>query len=379
MRTNAVAVALPRSGIREVMDLAFGRPEMIRLEIGDPDFPTPPHITEAGLRAAAGGATHYVSNAGLAFLRESAAQKVRERNGLPVTPDQMIVTQGATQGVFAAFVALAEAGDEVLVPDPAWPTYVMMARMLGLVDVAYPLTAETGFLPDVDVLARLVTPRTRVLVVNSPSNPIGSVADGQRIAELAEFARRHDLWIVSDECYDEIVFEAGCVSPALFAPERTVAVYSLSKTYAMTGWRIGYLAVPPAVVEVIAKCQEAIVACVSAPAQYAAHAALTGPQDCVAEMRESYRSRRDSVVRMTRAAGVAMPTPTGAFYGWIDIGRRAPGASREFAFRLLAEHHVAVAPGTAFGPAGEGYVRISLAATQDDLVEGVRRLCAALD
>ena len=378
MRTNPVAESLPRSGIREVMDLAFGRPEVIRLEIGDPDFPTPAHVTEAALRAASDGATHYVPNVGLAFLREALAQKVLERNGFAVTPDQVIVTQGATQGIFGALAALACAGDEVLLPDPAWPNYVMMTRMLGLTDVAYPLTAETGFLPDVDVLASLITPRTKVLVVNSPSNPIGTVADRRRIEQLAEFARRHDLWLISDECYDEIVFDAECVSPALFAPERTVAVYSFSKTYAMTGWRIGYVAVPESVAVAMAKCQETIVACVNAPTQHAAHAALTGPQDCVVEMRESYRARRDVVTQLAKSARIDMPTPIGAFYGWLDINDHRPGAAREFALRLLAERQVAVAPGTAFGPAGEGYVRISMAAAEADLAEGVRRLADLL-
>jgi aspartate aminotransferase len=374
MWTNVVAESLPRSGIREVMDLAFGRPEVIRLEIGDPDFPTPSHIVEAAARAAADGATHYGPNVGLPFLRAALAEKLDTRNNLVVPPEQVIVTQGATQGLFVALTTLAQAGQAVLLPDPGWPNYVMMARLLGLDPVPYPLTTATGFLPDVAVLAELVTPRTRVLVINSPSNPIGTVADRRRVEELAEFARQHDLWLISDECYDEIVFDAGCTSPALFAPERTVAVYSFSKTYAMTGWRIGYAAVPAGVAGPMARCQEAILACVSTPTQHAAHAALTGPQDCVADMRESYRARRDLVAGLAKDARISMPTPAGAFYGWLDIGPARPGAAREFAFRLLAEERVAVAPGTAFGPSGEGYVRLSLAASEGDLAEGMRRI-----
>ena len=376
---NPLASSLPASGIREVMDLAFGRPDVIRLEIGDPDFATPPHVVEAGLRAASDGATHYVPNTGLPFLREALAAKVLQRNGFEVDSGQVFVSQGATQGIYAALAALAAPGDEVLLPDPAWPNYVMMAQLQGLSAVHYPLTAAGEFQPDLETLERLVTPRTKVLVVNSPSNPIGTVADRERIEALAEFARRHDLWLISDECYDEIVFDAPCTSPALFAPERTIAVYSFSKTYAMTGWRIGYLVVPRTVATTITKVQETIVACVNAPTQHAAFAALTGPQDCVAHMLACYRERRDLVTQLAKSAGLVMPTPAGAFYGWVDIRNSSPGAARDFALKLLAEHRVAVAPGTAFGVSGEGYVRLSLAASPEHLTEGVQRLAAFLE
>lgn len=378
MRPNETAARLPASGIREIMELALRRPGAIRLEIGDPDFDTPPHVAEAAARAAADGATHYASTAGIPPLRAALAEKVLARNGFTVEPEQVVVTQGATQGIFTALAALAERGDEVLVPDPAWPNYLMMTRLLGLEAVPYALTADTGFLPDVDRLAELVTPRTRVLLLNSPSNPVGTVADRDRVAALAEFARARDLWLISDECYDEIVFDGACTSPAEFVPERTVSAYSFSKTYAMTGWRIGYLAVPAGIAGVVAKCQETVVACVSTPTQHAALAALTGPQDRVAEMRAAYRSRRDLVVALAEEGGLKLPTPTGAFYGWVDIGRSHPGAAHEFAVDLLTRHGVAVAPGTAFGPAGEGYVRLSLAAAEEDLAEGVRRLALAV-
>ncbi|GAA1299352.1 pyridoxal phosphate-dependent aminotransferase [Saccharothrix xinjiangensis] len=349
MRLNEAAARLPGSGIREIMELALRRPDAIRLEIGDPDFDTPPHVAEAAARAAADGATHYASTVGIPPLRVALAEKVLARNGFAVAPEQVVVTQGATQGIFTALAALANRGDEVLVPDPAWPNYLMMTGLLGLDAVRYPLTADTGFLPDVDRLAELVTPRTRVLLVNSPSNPVGTVADRDRIAALAEFA-----------------------------PERVVSAYSFSKTYAMTGWRIGYLAVPAGIAGVVAKCQETVVACVSTPTRHAALAALTGPQDRVAEMRAAYRSRRDLVVALAEEGGLELPTPTGAFYGWVDIGRSHPGAAHEFAVDLLARHGVAVAPGTAFGPAGEGYVRLSPAAAGEDLAEGVRRLALAV-
>ncbi|WP_394613585.1 pyridoxal phosphate-dependent aminotransferase [Lentzea sp. JNUCC 0626] len=376
---NPLATALPASGIREVMDLAFGRPDVIRLEIGDPDFATPPHVVEAGLRAASDGATHYVPNTGLPFLREALAAKVFQRNGFAADPGQVFVSQGATQGIYAALAALAAPGDEVLLPDPAWPNYVMMAQLQGLSAVHYPLTAATEFQPDLEVLEGLVTPRTKVLVVNSPSNPIGTVADRERIEALAEFARRHDLWLISDECYDEIVFDAPCTSPAVFAPERTIAVYSFSKTYAMTGWRIGYLVVPRTVAATITKVQETIVACVNAPTQHAAFAALDGTQDCVAHMLACYRERRDLVAQLAKSAGLVMPTPAGAFYGWVDIRDASPGAARDFALGLLASERVAIAPGTAFGALGEGYVRLSLAASPEHLTEGVQRVAAYLE
>jgi aspartate/methionine/tyrosine aminotransferase len=370
---NPAVSGMARSGIREIMDAAWGRPGVIRLEVGEPDFPTPPHIVEAAHIAMLEGHTGYQPSAGIAPLRDALATKVRERNGYTVTPQQTIVTQGGVEALFASLLTLTRPGDEVLLPDPAWPNFLLMAQMLNLNAVTYPLTADAGFVPTLETLEPLVTERTTAIVVNSPSNPLGAVIDRARMTELVEFTERHGLWMVSDECYDEISFDDTFVSPASISAERVVSVYSFSKTYAMTGWRIGYAVAPPSVAPSLAKGQEPIISCVNSPTQYAALAAMTGPQAVVAEMRDAYRQRRDLAISVLDGSPLRAFTPQGAFYLWVDV--RATGVpSRELAMRLLEERNVAVAPGTAFGERGEGFLRVSLASSADAISEGLRRL-----
>ncbi len=370
---NPAVTGMARSGIREIMDAAWGRPGAIRLEVGEPDFPTPAHIVEAAHVAALEGHTGYQPSAGIPQLREALAVKVRERNGYSVQPEQTIVTQGGVEAIFASLLTLTRPGDEVLLPDPAWPNFLMMARLLSLTAVTYPLTADSGFVPTVDSLERLVTDRTAAIVVNSPSNPLGSVIDRARMTDLLAFSESHGLWMVSDECYDEIDFDGHFVSPASIAPDHVVSVYSFSKTYAMTGWRIGYAVAPPAVAASLAKCQEPLISCVNAPTQYAALAAVTGAQDVVSGMRDAYRERRDLALSVLAGSELHAFTPQGAFYLWVDA--RSTGVpSRELALRLLDERNVVVAPGSAFGERGEGFLRVSLASSAEAIEEGLRRL-----
>jgi aspartate aminotransferase len=371
-------VGMPRSGIREIMDAAWQTPDCIVLAVGEPNFPTPPHVVDAADAAARAGHTGYVSNAGIPELREKLAEKIRARNGYDVTPNGVVVTNGGVEGIFAALSAVLDPGDAILLPDPGWPNFAMMATMLRARILAYPLAPANGFLPEIADLERLCDAGTKVVLLNSPSNPLGSVIDRVRMREIAAFAESRNLWIVSDECYDETVFDDRFVSAAAVAdPDRTIAIYTFSKTYAMTGWRVGYVAAPSHAIAQIAKLQEPLISCVNAPAQYAALAALTGPQDVVAHMVAAYRERRDEVCRRLSAAGVPALPPSGAFYVWADV--RASGlSSRDFAFTLLRERNVAVAPGTAFGPGGEGFVRISLATEPAALYEGVDRIIAAL-
>lgn len=372
------AAGLPHQAIREVMELAWRRPDAIHLEVGEPGFPTPAHIVEAAARAARDGHTKYTPNAGIVPLREALAEKVARVNGYEATPDQVVVGAGGVQVLHNVLLALTDPGDEILLPDPAWPDFVQMAHLLGTPPRFYHQTPKTGFLPTVAELEELVTPRTRVLVVNSPSNPLGAVVPAERSAELVAFAERRGLWLVSDECYDEISFDGTFASPASVAPSpRIISAYSFSKVYAMTGWRVGYCVAPPEVAAALTRLQEPIVSCVNAPAQMAALAAVTGPQAIVGEMRDAYRARRDAAVDVLAEAGVPVLRPSGAFYLWVDITRSGRD-SRDFAFSLIAEHGVAVAPGTAFGAAGEGFVRISMASEMDVLLEGTRRLVTHL-
>jgi aspartate/methionine/tyrosine aminotransferase len=366
---------MPVSRIREVMELAWKDPEAIHLEVGEPDFPTPEHVVDAAHEAARTGHTRYAPNAGLPELREALADKVTRRNGYEARPDQIVVTQGGIQALHLVLSALLEPGDEVLLPDPAWPNFRMIAHLLGSRAVSYPLVAKGDFLPRLEDLERLVTPRTRAILVNTPSNPLGTVVPRELLETLLAFARQRSLWFVSDEVYDEVVFDDAFVSAGAVADpgDQLVSVYSFSKVYAMTGWRVGYLVAPPDLARLLTGMQEPIVSCVNTPAQLAALAAVTGPQDVVREMRESYRERRDELLEVLDRGNLPSSQPSGAFYVWTDVSA-ANVPSMDFARSLIEREHVAVAPGSAFGDLGEGYVRLSLASSRDDLLDGASRL-----
>lgn len=368
-----------RSGIREIFDLATTIPDAIHLEMGEPDFPTPGNVVEAAHRAALAGVTKYTPNAGLAELREAAAEKISTRNGVEATADRVMVTPGAIAAVFSAFLALCDPGDQVLIPDPGWPNYAMIATLQRLDAVPYPLRFDREFRPDLEAIARLITPKTKVILLNSPSNPTGAILGETELAALLRLAADHDLWVISDEVYDQIVFDRP-VAPAAAAhgdPERIVTVWSFSKTYAMTGWRVGYALAPESLAAVLIKTQEPTTACVNGPAQMAALEALTGSQSVVAEMVTEYRRRRDTAVGILAGAGVPHAVPSGAFYLWIDVSAAAM-PSVDFCRRLLHDAKVAVTPGSSFGPSGEGFVRVSLATEAGLLAEGVDRLAASV-
>jgi len=267
---------MPVSHIREVMELAWKDSEAIHLEVGEPDFPTPEHVVEAAYVAAQAGRTRYAPNAGLPELREALADKVTRRNGYEARPDQVVVTQGGIQALYLVLRALLEPGDEVLLPNPAWPNFRMIAHLLGARVLSYPLVAGGGFLPRLEDLERLVTSRTRAILINSPSNPLGTVLPRELVETLLAFARRRGLWFISDEVYDEIVFDDVFVSAGSVADpsDRLVSIYSFSKVYAMTGWRVGYLVAPSDMAKLLTGMQEPIISCVNTPAQMAALAAI---------------------------------------------------------------------------------------------------------
>ncbi len=365
------------SGIREVSNAALALPDVIRLEVGQPDFRTPAHIGEAAKRAIDEGFTFYTHTQGLMSLRERLVLKLQRVNGIAATPAGIACAPGGVGAIAAAIGALVNPGDEVMLPDPHWPNYELMLAWAQARLVAYPCPPELQFQPDLERLEALISPRTKVLVVNSPNNPTGAVYPRQTMRALADIAQRHNLWIISDECYDQIMLEGGPVagSMAEHASEaRVISVFTFSKTYAMTGWRLGYAVGEPQVIDSITKVLESNSSCVSTISQKAAEAALDGPQDCVAEMVSAYRRRRELVIELLREAGLVIAVPEGAFYVMADVSPSGLD-SREFAFRLLRERHVGVAPGTAFGTLAPGAVRISLASSDQDLREGVGRLC----
>jgi aspartate aminotransferase len=362
-------------------------PPPVRLHVGEPSFRTPEHIRQAAIEAIQREPLTYGPPAGWPWLRELLAGKIARVNGYGVTPQNIAVTMGGTGAIQAALLATLGVGDEALVPDPHWPHYTIQLASCGAACVHYPLDARTGWLPSIAQLERLVTPRTRLLLINSPGNPTGAVFPPQLVTELLDFARRHDLTLLSDECYDEIVFEGRHTSPASllsydeFNQGRAICVYSFSKSYAMTGWRIGYVATGAELLKSITFVLDGMHTNISTAIQRAAAAALMGPQTCVGEMREAYRRRRDLAVRLLQEHGRYLYTPHGAFYLLIDITSPAHlhRSSRQFALDLLRERNVTAASGTSFGPAAEQYLRISLAAPEEEIERGVREICEVLN
>ncbi len=297
-------------------------PDAIHLEAGEPSYPTPGHISQAAIDALNEGFTKYTPNAGIPELRRAIADDVNRRGGFEINPDQVVVTPGGVAALFTALKALTDPGDSVLLSDPAWPNYRMMLTVLGLDVQDYPLLADDGLIPRPDVMERHITDTSKLLIVNSPSNPTGTVIPAEVLAEIMELARRYDLWVLSDEVYDQLTFDEQAVPMARFDTDsRVITVNSFSKTYAMTGWRVGYAICPPEIAPLVSKIQEPITSCVNGPAQRAAVAALLGPQEIVAEMRAGYRRRRDLVMEILTAAGVPAVRPQGAFYTWVDIAR----------------------------------------------------------
>ena len=361
------------------MELANSIDGAIRLETGEPNFATPSHICEAAAQAAFDGFTKYTPNAGVMPLREALAAKVAERNGIDATAEQVVVTSGAVAGIYSSMVSLVDPGAEMLLGDPSWPNYAQMMQLLKITPVHFPLRAEADLVPQAADVEPLITERTQAILLNSPGNPTGAVTDAAALADLMELARRHDLLVFSDEVYDEISFD-GPYTPAapLDVDGRVITFFSFSKTYAMTGWRVGYLVVPPGVSPLIVRAQEPITSCVNAPAQMGALAAVTGPQDCVAEMRDAYRQRRDLVTGFLTGRGIPHVRPRGAFYLMVDVSRSG-STGKDFVLRLLNERQVAVVPGDTFGPGSGRFVRISLATAPDLLMEGVARLADAVD
>ncbi len=370
--SSAAAVHLPASGIREIVNLVAGSPDgqVARLEIGEPDAPPPGHVL-AAVEDALGSRLGYVQSAGVPALREAIVARLRRLRGLEVPLSRVLVTHGAVQGILVALATVVAPGDEVLVPDPAWPNYEMQATLLGARIVRYPLRPEDGFLPDPERIAALVTPRTRALVLNSPGNPSGAVLDAGLMQRVVELAAARGLLVVSDEVYDEIVFDGAHVGAHEFAPASVASVFSFSKTYSMTGWRVGYVVLPEHLAVSGERVQETMLSCVATPSQIAALAALTGPQDSVVRNLERYRARRALALELFAAGGVEVPVPGGAFYLLVPLAR---GADSRAAALDLVRWGVSVAPGSAFGEVARSFLRLSLASSEDTLRAGIARL-----
>ena len=372
---------VPASGIRRLFEIALTLEGVTYLAVGEPDLPVAPHIVDAAKAAWDAGDTNYSANGGMPALRQAFAERFAADRGVALDRERVWATVGGTQALHQALGFMLDPGDEVLVPDPGYTTFSMSPRMLSAVPVPYALREEAAFLPEPAELDRLVTPRTRAIIVNSPSNPLGTVLDEARAREILDVARRHDLWILSDEVYSELTWDAPHVSLTAIdtretGGERVVGVFSLSKTYAMTGIRVGFLVAPHAWSEPLRSAQEAMISCLNAPAQRAAVAALAGDQGAVAEARAHYRGNLRAAVELLRERGISYLEPSGAFYLWIDMRHVSGDDVAAWTHAFLREHRVAVAPGSAFGASGEGWIRVCLAASRDDLLHGLALLPA---
>ena len=357
---------------------AQGR-DIIHLEIGEPDFGTPAHVVEAGCRALRDGHTHYTPTAGIPELRAAIAEDVGRSRGIEVDPGQVVVTPGGKPIMFFAILALVDDGDEVLLPSPAFPIYESMVEFAGGRAVFVPLRQENGFRFDVDEFRAGLGERTKLVILNSPANPTGGVLTAEDIAGLAEVLReRPDVYVLSDEIYSRLLYTGSFASiasePELGPDDRTIILDGFSKTYAMTGWRLGYGVMPEPLAEQVTKLQVNSNSCTSAATQHAGLEALTGPQDSVGEMLAEFRSRRDLIVGgLNDLPGVECVTPQGAFYAFPRItgtGRTAD----ELADLLLDEAGVACLSGTAFGRHGEGHLRLSYANSRENIARALDRM-----
>ncbi|MCC6313578.1 MAG: pyridoxal phosphate-dependent aminotransferase [Thermomicrobiales bacterium] len=353
--------------------------DVVHLEIGEPDFDTPANIIDAGCNALRNGWTHYGPAAGQPDLRATIADYINHR-GTAYTPGNVVVTPGGKPIMFFVMLALLQAGDEAIFPDPGFPIYRSMIDFSGATAVSMPLREVNDFRLDVAELAKLITPRTKLLIINSPANPTGGVLERADLEAISRLAIEHDLIVLSDEIYAEILYEGEHVSIASLPgmAERTIILDGFSKTYAMTGWRLGYGVMPTDLADQVAKLMVNSVSCTASATQRAGLEALTGPQDDVRAMLDAFRGRRSLIVEGLNAIpGVTCRMPKGAFYAFPNIS--ATGlSSKVFADRLLDEFGVAALAGTSFGDHGEGYLRLSYANSEENLTKALQRIDAAV-
>jgi aminotransferase len=380
-RLSSRVKSFPPSGIRRIFELAR-QPGVISLAVGEPDFDTPGHIREAAKAALDRGETHYSSNLGLEELRRAVAARAASGSGLVVDPSsEVIVTVGGVEALYLAMAALLDAGDEVLIPDPGFMVYNSLALLCDARPVPYALRIENGFYPDPAEVEALVTPQTKLMIVNSPGNPTGQVISPGVLGELSSLAERHDLLVMSDEVYDAIVYDGRKAVSLATLPgmrERTITVNSFSKAYAMTGWRLGYALAPAPIIEGMMKIHQIAAACAPTMLQWGGVTALESDQSFIAEMTSEYQERRDLITDLlNRVPGFHCLKPEGAFYAFPDA-RGTGMSSVDLTEFLLKEARVGCVPGSVFGAQGEGFLRISYATSREKLQEAGERIAKAL-
>lgn len=349
--------------------------EVINFGLGEPDFTTPKHISEAAKQALDKGYTHYVPSAGIPELRRAIADKLRVENHLKVQASNIIVTPGTKQAIYEAAMSLLEEGDEAILFDPAWVSYEAIIKLSGA-KVIWASTYRNSLIAE---LLEKISNKTKLLVINSPSNPSGAVLSKQDLKAIADIAIDHDLYVLSDEIYEKIIYEKGHFSIGSLdgMEERTITINGFSKSYAMTGWRLGYASAPKEIFESMLKIQQHSVSSATSFAQYGGLAALTSSQECVKEMVAEFKARRELIIEYLEEMELHYIKPEGAFYVFVDIAHL--GSSLEVAEKLLNKAHIAVTPGAPFGPESDSYIRISYATSQANIIEGMRRMKEAIE
>jgi aspartate/methionine/tyrosine aminotransferase len=367
--------------VTRMMDIAEGLEDVIKLGRGDPDLDTPEHIVRAGQEALAAGATHYTHPFGIMELREAIADNIAAHGGARYAPDEIVVTPGGQQAMFVIALGLLDPGDEMLMPCPGYNPYLQAAELTEAKLVEIRTSIETNFTLTADMVRAHVTPRSKVLILINPSNPTGTVIPPDEVAKICEVAREHDLIVVSDEIYARLTYDGHEAQPVAALPgmkERTITLSGVSKAYAMTGWRVGYFAGPADLIPALAEIHHALAISTSAVGQYGALAALTGPQDCVEEIRTTFDTRRRALCQGLEEMGIPFAEPQGAFYVYAKVAETGIPAT-EFCERLLAEGRVMIFPGKMYGDYTDDYARISLTQSVPRIREALARMAGVVD
>ncbi|MGC2873845.1 pyridoxal phosphate-dependent aminotransferase [Ihubacter sp. rT4E-8] len=370
------------SPIRSMVAKASVLDDVITFALGEPDFDTPKPIVDAAIDALKRGETHYAPNKGVYALRKAISDHYKGRGMDYDVEDEIMVTSGGIEALFLVMSAVLDKGDEVIISNPYWSNHIEQIKYHEAVCVQVPVYEKDGFMYDPENLKKAITEKTKLLILNSPSNPTGGVATKENLEAIARIAVENDILVISDDAYEHLRYDDGEIVHIASLPgmkERTFITNTFSKTYAMTGWRVGYACGPAEAIKMMVKLQENVVSCVNTPAQYGAAEALSGSQQPVADMVKEYAGRREILIKgLNEIDGIFCLPPKGAFYAFANITKTGL-TSVEFADRLLEEQHVVVVPGSGFGSAGEGFVRISYATSKENIEEGLRRIKAFVE
>ena len=374
---SIVAKTVQPSSIRKMFNLAADMKDVISFTVGEPDFDTPKHIVDAAIEALRRGETRYTPNAGILPLRKAISASFEKSHGIKYDPNsQLIVTSGGMEALLLTMLTILDPGDEIILPNPYWTNYPSQAQICSAVPRLVPVYEADGFMYRPEALEAAITPKTKAILINSPANPTGGVGSREALEAIAKIAVKHDLYVLSDEVYCNLLYDSTFTSIATLPgmEERTIIINSFSKTYAMTGWRVGFAAANADIIGNMVKLQEDVCACVNSAAQFGALAALEGTQEPLYKMQAEYAARRNLIVsHVNSIEGLSIVAPQGAFYAFINIEKTGLD-SEAFAYGLLKSEGVIVVPGNAFGDMGDSFVRISYATSRENIEEGMKRI-----